>query len=222
MMNFFFGVEQRLRQDALDKLIQHSSPRRDFFVLTLLAVIIASAGLVTDNVAFIIASMLVAPVLYPLLSLAMGIVAVDLRLVLRSLLSLVASFLLVIVAAYVFGLLAPMTNAGTEIIRRVVLTPYDWIVAVVAGIAASMASSKPTLNEAFPGVAIAVSIVPPLAVIGLGMAWTRPDFVNGASSVLFTNALCIVAASILVFLSQGFFMQSKATNKALAKDEHGN
>jgi uncharacterized membrane protein len=68
-------------------------------------------------------------------------------------------------------------------------------------------------------VAIAVSIVPPHSVIGLGLAWSRVDLVSGAGSVLLTNTLAIVVSSIVIFSSQGFLRQSKATNKALEKDE---
>jgi uncharacterized hydrophobic protein (TIGR00271 family) len=219
MLSYFFPIEQRERQEALDKLIQHSSPRRDFFVLTLLSGIMACAGLVTDNGVYIIASMLIAPVLYPLLSLAMGLVAMDGKLVSRSLFSVFVSFVLVIVAAFLFGTASQPSDIGLEIVRRILLTPYEWIVAIVAGIAASLATSKPHLNEAFPGVAIAVSIVPPLSVIGLGLAWSRVDLVSGAGSVLLTNTLAIVVSSIVIFSSQGFLRQSKATNKALEKDE---
>lgn len=219
MLNYFFSIEQRDRQDALDKLIQHSSPHRDFFIMTLLSAVMACAGLITSNGVYIIASMLIAPVLYPLLSLAMGIVAMDTKLISRSVYSICVGFLLVIAAAFLFGTISQPNELGIEILRRIMLTPYEWVVAIVAGIAASLATSKPHLNEAFPGVAIAVSIVPPLSVIGLGLAWSRVDLVSGAGSVLLTNALAIIGASIIIFASQGFFRQQKATNKAIEKDE---
>lgn len=219
MFKSLFHTEQQERQDALDKLIQHSSPRRDFFILTLLSVIMACAGLATDNVVYILASMLIAPVLYPLLSLSMGIVAMDAQLIGRSAIGIVASFSLVITAAAAFGFMAGAPDAlGLEIARRLAITPYEWVVAIVAGFAASLSVSKTQLNEALPGVAVAVSIVPPLSVIGLGLAWVNADMVGGGATVLLTNAFAIVAASIIIFAVQGFFKQRKATNKALERE----
>lgn len=219
-MRFFFHTEHDERQEALNKLISHSSPRRIFFVMTLLAVVMASAGLAADNTVFIIASMLIAPVLYPLLSASMGVVAMDLRLFARSSLSALAAFILAVLVAALFGVLTGTPEAiSWELMQRTVLTHNEWIVAVVAGIAASIATTKPQLNEAFPGAAIAISIVPPLSAIGLSLAWSRPDIAAGAALLLATNTLMIVGSSIIVFVLMGFFGQSRATEKALQKDE---
>lgn len=220
MLEFLFPIEQRDRQEALDKLVRHSSPRRDFFLLTLLSVIMACVGLLTNNVVTIIASMLVAPVLYPLLSFGVGIVAREPKLAFRSLFVILASFVVAIIASALFGLLvAQPAQIGDEILQRLAITPFEWTVAIVAGIAASISTSKPYLNEALPGVAIAASIVPPLSIVGLGLAWERQDLMAGAGSVLLINTLCIIAAGIVIFTAQGFWRQQRATNKALERDK---
>jgi uncharacterized membrane protein len=60
------------------------------------------------------------------------------------------------------------------------------------------------------GVAIAVALVPPLAVAGIGMGWADFSVFSGASLLFLTNLTGIVLASALTFLALGYSAFSRA------------
>ncbi len=66
---------------AIKDLIYNSSPRQDFFLMILLSVLMATFGLLLNSPAVVIGSMLVAPILFPIMGLSMGIVMVDSKLI---------------------------------------------------------------------------------------------------------------------------------------------
>jgi len=69
---------------AIEGLIASSSPRQDFFLMVVLSVLMATFGLLLNSPAVIIGSMLVAPILFPIMGLSMGIVMVQKKLIKRS------------------------------------------------------------------------------------------------------------------------------------------
>ncbi len=81
----------------------------------------------------------------------------------------------------------------------------------------------PRINAALAGVAIAVSLVPPLATTGICLALERYDLALGAFLLFFANFLAIQLASVFVFMVTGFIdyfhlketeiLINKSTNK---------
>ena len=74
------------------------------------------------------------------------------------------------------------------------------VVAAIAGFAAAFAMTKSTLNEMLPGVAIAVALVPPLAVAGIGLAHFDWTIFANAFLLFLTNVIGIVLFAVVVFL----------------------
>ena len=206
---------------AAKKLIEHSSPRQDFFLMVSLAVLMATFGLILDSMAVIIGSMLIAPLLYPVMSLALGIVITDTKLAGRSLFTLFKASVLGIVVSAV----ATVVFDGDVL----AITPMSWFgsktelisvaVAVTAGTAASFALIKPKLSETLPGIAISVAMIPPLATVGLAMAWLSWDLVMRALLIYLMNILGLVLASVVVFSLMGLYSQRNIIKKKMRRDE---
>jgi uncharacterized hydrophobic protein (TIGR00271 family) len=202
---------------AVKKLIDQSTPNMDFFLMVILSVAMASFGLLLNNAAIVIGAMLIAPVLSPILSLAMGIVMFNESLIRRAVLTLGKSLLFAIGAAFVIGLLFG-TKEGLivpEVLARTTPNLLDAAVAVVAGFAASFALIKPKLSETIPGIAISVSLVPPLAVTGLGLATFNLAIAKGAFLLFLINILGIIFAAVFVFSSMNLYTKRGTAERAI-------
>lgn len=220
----FSTLTEKDKNEAVRRLIEESTPRDDFFLLSVLSVLMAVFGLLTNNVAVIIGSMLIAPLLSPILSISLGVVMADTRLIMRSLWTLLKSLAWTIPAAAIATLLF-MSQAGlteelnTEILTRTEPTVIAIAIAIVAGAAASFALIKPQLNATLPGVAIAVAIIPPLAVTGIGLA--RFDWAMATDSfILFlVNCISIIFASMVVFSLMNLYVKRPVAEKAIEKED---
>ena len=83
-------------------------------------------------------------------------------------------------------------------------SPFDLVIALAGGAAATYALARPRLSAALPGVAIATALMPPLCVVGIGISLQRSDVYMGALLLFLTNLVAISFASILVFAFLGF------------------
>ena len=97
-----------------------------------------------------------------------------------------------------------MTNSNPEILARTKPTLIDLGVALAAGAAGAFATSRRQVESALSGVAISVALVPPLSVIGIGIAWWDPGVTLGASVLFATNLTGIIFSGALVFLWQRY------------------
>lgn len=220
----FSTLTEEDKNDAVRRLIEESTPRDDFFLLSVLSVLMAVFGLLSNNVAVIIGSMLIAPLLSPILSISLGVVMADSKLITRSMWTLLKGIAWTIPSAAVATLLF-MSQAGltdelnAEIISRTEPSIIAIAIALVAGAAASFALIKPQLNATLPGVAIAVAIIPPLAVTGIGLA--RFDWAMATDSfILFlVNIIAIIFASMVVFSLMNLYVKRPVAEKAIQKED---
>jgi len=205
------------KSEAVKKLIDQSTPDTDFFMMVVLSIAMATFGLLLDNTAIVIGAMLIAPVLSPILSLGMGIVMFNESLIRRAVFTLGKSLLYAIGAAFLIGLLFGSKDGVSvrEVLSRTTPNLLDAAVAVVAGFAASFALIKPKMSEAIPGIAISVSLVPPLAVTGLGLATLNFAIAKGAFLLFVVNILGIIFASVFVFSSMNLYTKRGTADRAI-------
>lgn len=224
MADLLQGMDAGARSEAVERLMVGSAPRQDFFFLIVLATLMASFGLLIDNVSVIIGSMLVAPLLSPIMSVAMGVVVSDRKLLSRSGMTIAKSSAYSIIAAAIVTILFSSTaglngSLNPEIVSRLHPGIIAAAIALVAGIAASYSFVKPELSAALPGVAVSVALIPPLAVAGIGLA--RFDLsVFSESLILFlVNAACIVFGSMVIFSLLKFSKAAAVVSREIRKEE---
>jgi hypothetical protein len=75
----------------------------------------------------------------------------------------------------------------------------DLGIALAAGAAGAFVTVRRTGSDALPGVAIAVSLVPPLATVGICAELGRYDDAAGALTLFLTNFAAIVVVASIVF-----------------------
>lgn len=183
-----------------------------FVVLMLLSTLLAATGLFLNSASVIIGAMILAPLMAPLISLAMGIVRTDARLIRTSLKTLFSGLTLGVGCAALFALMTPLQTITPEMDGRLHPSLLDLLVALLSGAAGAYANSKEQLAQSMAGVAIAVALVPPLAVLGIGIGWGNPDMIVGSGLLFLTNLIGITLAASLTFLVLGFAPVSRARN----------
>lgn len=197
----FHNLSETDKNQAIEKLISQGSPRLDFFLMTVLALLMATLGLLISSSAVIIGSMLIAPVLYPFLSLALGITSDNYSLMKQAGNTILKTIIIGIIGSTVLTLfyLPENLHLNPEILGRIEPSLTYAVIAIISGLAASFAALKPNLSASFSGIAISVALVPPLAVVGIGLASFSWTIASGALMLFIINAVGVVLASMLVF-----------------------
>ena len=174
-----------------------------FGVMTLLSAGIAVLGLLLSSPAVVIGAMLISPLMGPIIGLGFGIATLDWPEIRRSLLPLVAGVALAIGFCALIVLLSPLQSVTSEISSRTHPNLFDLLVALFSGLAGTYALIRGR-HGAIVGVAIATALMPPLAVMGFGLAVADWDVFTGSSLLFFTNLMTISAAAAVLARLYGF------------------
>ena len=214
-MNYIFvsrPFSKESKREAIKELLEHTVPDLDFYVLVLGAMILATCGILTDSIPVFIASMIVAPLAYPILSLGLSIVARDGKLLFRSVVMLVVSIILAIVIGGLFSL---FVKSYFGVADRVFISFFpnvffDIVIAVVSGAIASYGLIRSKVGAAMTGIGIAVSLMPPLVATGIGLFDPINDLAVRAGSIFLLNVLGILVGSIVTFWIFGIHREHQA------------
>ncbi len=198
------------RQALYDKILYEGPYTRQrvvrFFALMSFAAVIASMGVITDSTAVVIGAMLIAPLMTPLMGMAISLVMGWPNRLKRSTAMALGGIACAIAIGVLLGLSEPSiinTATNSQILGRSSPTTADLITALAAGAAGAYGLSRPDVSDSLPGVAIAISLVPPLTVVGI--AYSQGDWRagNGALLLFATNMLAILVMGGLTFVATG-------------------
>jgi len=165
--------------------------------------IIASAGVVSDSTATVIGAMIVAPLMTPILGTALALVLADRRRLLTSVAIVLGGAVVVVVIGFLLGLLTPgpvVAATNSQVAGRVDPKLIDLVSALATGAVGAFALVRADVSDTLPGVAIAISLVPPLAVVGLTLESGAPGQALGALLLFATNVAAIIATGTVVLL----------------------
>lgn len=174
-----------------------------FSVLLVLAAVIASAGIIGDSTTTVIGAMIVAPLMTPILGTALAVVLSDRRRTLVNLGLVLLGGASVVAIAYLLGLtahVALVADTNSQIAARVSPRLIDLLGALATGVVGAFAMVRSDISDTLPGVAIAISLVPPLAVVGLTLESGAPEQALGALLLFGTNVGAIIASGTVIFL----------------------
>lgn len=175
-----------------------------YVALLALAGLIASFGLYQDSVASIIGAMVVAPLGGAIMAFAAALVTGRMRWQGITLLQILLGALMVVAIGFVVALIIPDPLTLTPALEaRTHPGILDLGVALAAGAAGAWVAARRTGTDALPGVAIAVSLVPPLATVGICLELGRSSDAMGALLLFLTNLSAIVVVASIVFVLFG-------------------
>lgn len=187
-------------KDLKNKLVK-------FFVLLLLSSGIATYGLLSNSVAVIIGAMIIAPLMLPIMGLAYSISAGDSRAMKNSLFLSLGGIFASIMVGFILTLPLTGTFQAQSIDQIMVRTSpglLDLLAALVTGLAGAFAMSRSDVSDTLPGVAIAISLVPPLANTGILLATSNYSLAIGSLLLFMTNYFAILITGTALFGIMGF------------------
>jgi uncharacterized hydrophobic protein (TIGR00271 family) len=134
----------------------------------------------------------------------MGMVRYDTNMLKKGIGTISIGTLVALMIAAGVSLIIPLQVLTSEIDARLTPTLLDMGIAVASGIAAAYAHAKEGIAKSLAGVAIAVALVPPLAVAGIGIGWWNWEVFSGAFLLYLTNLAGIIMFAGITFLLLGF------------------
>jgi len=178
-----------------------------FWILIVLASIIAAAGIAADSTATVIGAMIVAPLMTPILGTMLSVVLADRSNLIRSLLLLACGAIIAIAIGWLVGLVVVndvVAETNSQVAQRVHPRLVDLLSALATGAVGSVALVWRDISDTLPGVAIAISLVPPLGVVGFTLESGKPDQALGALLLFLTNVAAILTSGTIVMALYGF------------------
>ena len=213
-------LESRVpRTELYEARIASSKPSLGFFILLVSSAVIASLGLISNSTAVVIGAMIVAPLMDPILSLAFGLAVGDGTLIRRSAVTISFGVIAVVGTASLISWGLGISHVQSEITGRTSPNLIDLGIAVAAAVAGSFSMTRKQLSNSIAGVAIAVALVPPLCVSGIGLtlgsemvavfgrgtvAGLTNQIAEGSFLLYLANLIGITVTSLVVFLLQRY------------------
>jgi len=202
---------------------------RTFVTMMILSTIVATTGVLLDSSAVVVGSMVLAPLFGPAVSASVGTVIDETDLFWNGVKYQVVGVAIAVVAASVSAwamktaYLLPSgfaLSAAPQIVERLSPDLLSLVVAFVAGVA-GVISIATASGRALVGVMMAAALLPPAAVVGIGVAWTSPGIAIHSGILLLVNLLAINFAGLVTLWYLGYRPQSwikvPQTRRALLK-----
>ncbi|GAA1929813.1 DUF389 domain-containing protein [Microbacterium aoyamense] len=213
---------QRQSVEALDDALDLGSgdtlsKRSGFLIMLTISAIIATAGVLADSTATVIGAMIIAPLGTPILGIAWGIVIGRLSLVIRSILWVLLGLAIVVVLGLCFAVFVATPESlatNSQVLGRTSPSLMDLIAALATGFVGGFAMCRKDLSAVLPGVAIAISLVPPLAVVGVCAGQGLWSDALGALVLFLSNVVALVIAGSIVFTMAGYARDPQASPRA--------
>ncbi|MDZ5812902.1 TIGR00341 family protein [Halorubrum sp. AD140] len=206
------GSDRISREELQAKADELASGLGTYVLMTVISAVIATAGLLLDSPATVVGSMVIAPLIGPAMSAAVGTVVDDEETFRRGVRMQVLGVVVAIAAATLFAFalrtfafvppgLDPLEL--TEVSERLAPNVLVLVVAIGAGVA-GIVSLMTGVSATLVGVMIAVALIPPAAAVGIGIAFVIPQLVIGAGVIVAVNVLSINLSALVVLWYEGY------------------
>jgi len=225
--------DQKIQRDATlaveeiyENVKKQSSLSFDYIAFIILAAVMAGFGLIQNNVTVIVASMLLSPLMGPMLAIAFGYVVRNNQLFVKGTINEVIGIVLSLSVGVAMAIVMPLLDPNmvttiandvgtgtivniTEITRRAGFSPLDVGVAIFSGAAVAVSVTKGDMSS-LVGVAISAALMPPAVsasmMVVLGLSTGNPYILAvgvGSFYLLVMNIILIVISAFVMFKVKG-------------------
>jgi uncharacterized hydrophobic protein (TIGR00271 family) len=188
-----------------------------FYLLLIIAGLIAAVGILTNSQILVVGAMVVGPEYFAIIAIALGLTRLDngrrdWTAVRVSLAALCYGFLAAIVVTFLFGLavrgagqVPASYQHGVRPVAELINSPnvYSVIVAVLAGLVGVVSLTESRAN-ALIGVFISVTTIPAAASIGLSLASANWHDARGSVAQLLLNVVLLIVVGAAGLSTQRF------------------
>lgn len=188
-------VTERRREDS--RLSEH------YLFMTAMSGGIAVLGLLLSSPAVVIGAMLLSPLMGPIMGLGFALAISDWEWLKAALRTLVLGSVMAVLLCAVLVFLSPIQGITSEIAARTRPNLFDLFVALFSALAGAYAMIRGR-EGAIVGVAIATALMPPLAVVGFGLATWNWTVFSGALLLFVINFITIALTAFGMARLYGF------------------
>ena len=205
-------------EELYQKMTRVSGLSRGYILMAILASVVAGMGLLNDDVAVIIGSMVIAPLLRPNMALSLATTLADIELAKKAVFTNIIGFTIVLSIGIIMGVAVDIDPSINQIAARSNVSYYYIFIALATGIAGAY-SITTGVAEALVGVMVAVALLPPLVTAGLLLGDKHWVDASGALLLCLVNIVSINLASVVTFMLQGIqpreWLETKKAKRAV-------
>jgi len=191
--------KEKIGLGIYEVLATGARPTTEYYVLTVLSCIIATTGLIQGSTATIIGAMIVAPLMTPILAFSLGVIWGDLDLIRISTISIFKGIIWAVLISFAIAYIIPLPAYSREILSRIQPSLFDVLVALASGIVGAYGYANEKISSTLVGIAIAVALMPPLCIVGIGLGTFNKEVASGAFVLFIINLISIGLAGAVVF-----------------------
>jgi uncharacterized hydrophobic protein (TIGR00341 family) len=199
-------------------MLRVSGVSQRYIVMAVLASFVAAIGLLKNDAAVIIGSMVIAPLLGPNMALSLATALADFKLARKAIITNILGFTLVLSISILMGLFMKVDPAIPQIAARSDVSNFYIFIALATGVAGAY-SIAAGVAEALVGVMVAVALLPPLAAAGLLLGAGYWMNATGALLLVFVNVVSINLSGVITFILKGIqpknWWEAKSAKKAV-------
>ncbi|MEO5334137.1 MAG: DUF389 domain-containing protein [Magnetococcus sp. YQC-5] len=182
---------------------KQSSFTPGYAFMTIMALNLATLGLLLNSPSVIIGAMLISPLMGPIMAVGFAFPSLDFALLSKGGVTLLAGVLIAIATATLLVYISPINDLTSELLARTRPNLFDLLVALFSGLVGGYAIVRNN-STAIVGVAIATALMPPLATVGFGIATQQIWVARGAAMLFITNITAIAVGVAIIAIWYGF------------------
>ena len=190
------------REELYVDLADATKLSKVYVTMVILSAIVATIGVLTDNLAVVIGAMVIAPLLGPNVALSLATTLGDGNLARTALKASVVGIGLALALSFCVGFFLDVDPSIHEIATRTDVGLGDIVIALAAGAAGALAFTS-GVPATLVGVMVAVALLPPLVTFGLLLGSKFLQLAWGALLLFLTNFISINLSGVICFLFQG-------------------
>ncbi|KGP73092.1 TIGR00341 family protein [Pontibacillus yanchengensis] len=190
------------RHELLTYVEKNSLTTLNYTLLIFLSAVVGTMGFIKDSDAVVIGSMVIAPLIGPVIATAFAAILGDYKLLGKAALTSLLGVGIVIVIAIIFNMFFNIDINTRQYVARTEVTLSDFFLALAAGGAGSIA----TLNRKagnLVGVMVAVALLPPNIALGMSIGKGLWPEAYGSFLLVTVNIMCILLSAVIVFSLTG-------------------
>ena len=188
---------------VIEKRRDDCGPTARYLFMTAMSGGIAILGLLLSSPAVVIGAMLLSPLMGPIMGLGFALAIWDYDWIKQSARSLAWGTVMAVLLCALLVYVSPIQTITTEIAARTKPNIFDLFVAFFSALAGAYAMIRGR-EGTIVGVAIATALMPPLAVVGFGLATWNGTVFWGALLLYITNLITIALTALVMARLYGF------------------
>lgn len=200
----FLELDNQEKENVATEIKQKVLWDKLYWIEIFLSSVIATLWLLQNSVAVVIWAMLIAPLLRPINALGFWVAVWGNKWFKNSIKSLTGSIIFSIILALWVTKLLWLEIETSEILARSNPNVLDFFIAIFSAMVAVLSLRFSRLSESIAWVAMAASLMPPLCVVGIFLAFWNFHAAFWALMLFLANLFAIILVSTIFFWFYGF------------------